>query len=802
MSFKGVGAAAVVAGLLFASGTASGVQSKVYDWENGATILGMYPANTFAHTSVTSPVHGGLRSLKLEKIPDGSADTSQGYLAHITGLQDGDLITASFWIHDENTEGEDPRGRIWGHYTRGGIEGYAGSAGGNETYSAGPGWGLLSHSWTFDVGDLTQYDPRTGLVVEARVYGDDGQFMHFDDMTISAPDHARIHVPGEPMAYGRLTTTQVDTPVTVNLCYTTHFALQAVTITTLPDPAHGVLKDAGAPFSVPHDLTGALTFEPAASWSGVDTFSFQVTDTQAQTSAPATQEVAVQEDTVVISEVMLRPSSYQSTYEFIEIYNDSGENIYLTRLDSDVATDVLTDGNLVDEGTGPALVPPNSMKIIAIDNTAQYPDSFEEFRCDWGLNASDIILVDVTQWEYLSAQPASTCSEVNASRVLLFGKIGTSPDEVLLDAVDLGLVNSPAGSCNGASYALNQTDLTAYFPSDPAPNTANNDDVRVWKCSGDITAGRVYGAGTGDAGSPGYVPTHATSAYPYDPCVGACCLPDGTCLEAVVSAFCTLQCGTFHEDVACASAGCTAGDLHKCCLPNGECVDLYSSCQCLLYNGNWDSGTTCTVSPICFVSAAAVINELDYDNPGTDDVEFVEVYGTPLMDMTGWSLEFFDGSDEGNNLYRAVDLTGVSIPADGYLVIGSDLAPEVDAPLYTVLDTPPYTNLIQNGDPDGVVLLQSGTVVEALSYGGSFIARGGATGLLPLRSINATDTATGGLQKIPDASADGTTWVATTGQTAGKVNDFTGACCDNGDCSVLTEAECLALSRVYIGDDT
>lgn len=39
-----------------------------------------------------------------------------------------------------------------------------------------------------------------------------------------------------------------------------------------------------------------------------------------------------------------------------------------------------------------------------------------------------------------------------------------------------------------------------------------------------------------------------------------------------------------------------------------------------------------------------VINEVDYDQPGSDTTEFVELSGPPGMSLTGWTLYFYNGS--------------------------------------------------------------------------------------------------------------------------------------------------------------
>ena len=88
----------------------------------------------------------------------------------------------------DTTPSASPSGRIWGHYTSnpntvvpcdGNVQDYAGSASGNYDYSAGTGWSYLEHTWTFDAGT-----DRTGMVIEARTYGDSGDKVWFDDLEV------------------------------------------------------------------------------------------------------------------------------------------------------------------------------------------------------------------------------------------------------------------------------------------------------------------------------------------------------------------------------------------------------------------------------------------------------------------------------------------------------------------------------------------------------------------------------------------------------------------------------------------
>lgn len=96
-----------------------------------------------------------------------------------------------------------------------------------------------------------------------------------------------------------------------------------------------------------------------------------------------------------------------------------------------------------------------------------------------------------------------------------------------------------------------------------------------------------------------------------------------------------------------------------------------------------------------------VINELDCDTPGIDDMEFVELLSeTPNFPLDGYVLVFFNGSDSGmNSSYFALDLDGFVTDVNGLLLIGSNSVSPVPQLLIS-------ENVIQNG-ADAVAIYQA-----------------------------------------------------------------------------------------------
>jgi predicted extracellular nuclease len=154
------------------------------------------------------------------------------------------------------------------------------------------------------------------------------------------------------------------------------------------------------------------------------------------------------------------------------------------------------------------------------------------------------------------------------------------------------------------------------------------------------------------------------------------------------------------------------------------------------------------------------INEIHYDNSGTDSGEAIEIAGPAGIDLTGWSLVLYNGS--GGASYNTTTLSGV-IPnqQDGF---------------GTLFFSYP-TNGIQNGSPDGVALVDaSSIVVQFLSYEGSFTAVGGpADGMtsIDIGVAESSSTAVGdSLQLMGTGSVyEDFTWSSPTPNTFGSVNN-------------------------------
>ncbi len=125
------------------------------------------------------------------------------------------------------------------------------------------------------------------------------------------------------------------------------------------------------------------------------------------------------------------------------------------------------------------------------------------------------------------------------------------------------------------------------------------------------------------------------------------------------------------------------------------------------------------------VGRGLVVNEVNYDMGGTEDAEFIEIYnaGNAPVNLSGWRLELVNGRDD--MVYASYDLDAggaAQLAPGGYLVV-ADEGVAVPAGV-AVVRLPSGSNQnhnIENGDPDGVRLIDGGNPdapVDGIAYGG------------------------------------------------------------------------------------
>lgn len=177
------------------------------------------------------------------------------------------------------------------------------------------------------------------------------------------------------------------------------------------------------------------------------------------------------------------------------------------------------------------------------------------------------------------------------------------------------------------------------------------------------------------------------------------------------------------------------------------------------------------------VSTTLVINEVDYDQPGTDTAEFIEIFNataTPV-DLSGLAVVLVNGAN--STEYALANLSGV-LGAGAYAVVTAGTVPVPGGTLTFTL--PPGT--VQNGSPDGIALFHTSTLtlIDALSYEGSINAAiiTGAPGTYDLvegdaaTAVDSTLVA-GSLSRLPNGTdtnnADGD-WTFIETPTPGSAN--------------------------------
>lgn len=152
------------------------------------------------------------------------------------------------------------------------------------------------------------------------------------------------------------------------------------------------------------------------------------------------------------------------------------------------------------------------------------------------------------------------------------------------------------------------------------------------------------------------------------------------------------------------------------------------------------------------------VNEIHYDNGGTDVNEGTEVAGPAGTNLNGWSLVLYNGN--GGTVYSTLPLNGI--------------LPDQQSGFGTLFFATPG---LQNGSPDGVALVnEAGEVVQFLSYEGIFTASGGPADGLQSQDIGVAEGSgtPGGfsLQLVGEGSDyEDFTWAEAQAETPSEVNN-------------------------------
>jgi hypothetical protein len=150
----------------------------------------------------------------------------------------------------------------------------------------------------------------------------------------------------------------------------------------------------------------------------------------------------------------------------------------------------------------------------------------------------------------------------------------------------------------------------------------------------------------------------------------------------------------------------------------------------------------------CTPATHLVINEIDYDQPGADSAEYVEIHNptASAIDLSGMVLVAVNGLSGGPVEYGRVSLSG-SLAANGFLLVTAMGSTVAGATLS-------FPEAMQNG-PDGMLLLGPGNVVvDAAMYEGAIASvtlTGGTVVTIAESASIGSDTGAGSLARTPNA---------------------------------------------------
>jgi hypothetical protein len=191
------------------------------------------------------------------------------------------------------------------------------------------------------------------------------------------------------------------------------------------------------------------------------------------------------------------------------------------------------------------------------------------------------------------------------------------------------------------------------------------------------------------------------------------------------------DCLEWSDEVACqddqvCSAGNCGSTCQSTCFEDGDkqCNQTKTGFQtCGDYNNDecleWGTVEPCDLNSTCLDGECQpittpdeiVINEILFNDDGSDDNAFIELYGEPGVSLLGYTLIGINGNN--GQEYQAIELEG-NIGQDGFFVIA--LSGSTSGEIIAAADMLSLSADYQNG-PDNVILRWGTTVIDALGYG-------------------------------------------------------------------------------------
>ena len=173
-----------------------------------------------------------------------------------------------------------------------------------------------------------------------------------------------------------------------------------------------------------------------------------------------------------------------------------------------------------------------------------------------------------------------------------------------------------------------------------------------------------------------------------------------------------------------------------------------------------------------------VINEVDYDQPGTDNSEFIEIVNANpnVANLSSYVVMLFNGTTSA--VYDSIVLPSFLLSQGQFYVICSSSGTVPNC----LLTHGAASDIIQNGSPDAIAIKNRLTqvIVDALSYEGDCIAPYiEGTGTLTVQSDDNTNPGVG-LSRFPDGFDSNS-----------NSADFHFACSTPGAANVGSTASCL-----------